>query len=886
MELLAPPLAVSADSPTALAAAARRLRQEVESTPDEALVDLSRHLLATNHGHHRGTVIAHDRPVLLRGLSALAESRTARGVAVGTADLAERPVLVFPGQSAPWAGMVTGLLESSPDFRVHLEHYVDALRPHVSFDVVAALTGGGADLSRLDVIQPVQFAVTSALADLWRDCGLRPAAVVGHSMGEVAAAHAAGALSRSDAAQLIGRRCDLLTVIEGQGAMASIAAPLERVRTLLSRWGTQLSISAVNSGRNITVSGDRTAVVELLTEAAKQNIWAWQVPGMTVAAHAPQVEALREQVLEEASDLTPHPPHTAFYSTVTGTRLHEESLTPAHWYRNLRDTVLFEQAVRTLIGDGHKFFIEVSAHPTLTTPLREILHSAKVRGVAIATLDRREDDVVGFVQALTHAFVNGAPINWETACAPLRQRHDAPGRNRPPKHPLLSHTVELAHTRETVFFGQLSLAAHPWLRDYTVHRKIVLPGTAVLDIVAYVGEHAGCRRVDELVLDVPLELPYHGERALQVVLSDADDTGARRMSLHSRATDTSFSSSWTCHASARVSPRLLTVPTPLPWPPRDAQPVDVADLHDRLAGYGYQLDRVFGGTTTVWRSGGTVSAEIPLPECRGRPRPAALNAALHACLLTANPNAGEENPPQAPSTWHGASLAPTGGDRLRIQLSPRSSGGFAVAAFDLEGKPVLTVDSIRFHPTRPNEPESTPTAPLNRMVPARQRDTLIEIISRETSAIVGHSSLASTQTFQDIGLDSATVVELSNRLATATGMPLPPTVVFDHPTPAALASHLLDQFVGGDRDSLDGLLAELDRITLALPHAVRSPGQRARVQTRLRNVLPYLEEAASDKAADRIRTATSEEILDVLATELGHSHDLESSSDREISHAD
>ncbi|WP_105967721.1 type I polyketide synthase [Streptomyces geranii] len=422
MELHNPPLVVSGDSPQALAAEAGRLRAEVEAVPDEALPALGHRLLTTAHAEHRGALLPTDRAGLLRGLTALAQGRPARGVLTGTAATAARPVLVFPGQGAVRPGMATQLLTSSPEFRDRAEHYGRALSARLDGWDPAAALAAGEEPTRLGTIQPVQFVLSSALADSWRAHGLAEAAVVGHSVGEIAAAHACGALDTEDATRLLVLYGTALTRIEGRGAMASVAASVDKVGPLIDRWSGRLGVAAVNSARNVTVSGDTDAVEELLAELTAQGVWAWRVPGIDVAGHSPQVDGLRELMAGETPHAPSGPSRAAFYSTATGTRLDGASLTGDYWYRSMRGTVLFERAVRALVDDGHRLFIEVSAHPTLTTVIGETLRAAGVTGAVIPTLDHRRSDRESFLQALTHAFVNGVPVSWETAYGRLVSR--------------------------------------------------------------------------------------------------------------------------------------------------------------------------------------------------------------------------------------------------------------------------------------------------------------------------------------------------------------------------------------------------------------------------------------------------------------------------------
>jgi coronafacic acid polyketide synthase Cfa6 len=216
MELLPISLVVSGDSPDELTAAADELRKEVETTPAEALPQLEHRLLTTAHADHRGAVFATDRAGLLGGLTALAQGRSARNVLTGTADVGRKPVLVFPGQGLQWPGMAEELLTSVPQFREHVDRCAQALFPHLGWDPGVALVERE-HLTRLSAIQPVQFALSSALADLWRGLGLHEAAVLGHSVGEITAAHASGVLDVEDAAKVLVLHGAALTRLEGHG---------------------------------------------------------------------------------------------------------------------------------------------------------------------------------------------------------------------------------------------------------------------------------------------------------------------------------------------------------------------------------------------------------------------------------------------------------------------------------------------------------------------------------------------------------------------------------------------------------------------------------------------------------------------------------------------
>lgn len=415
MDLMNLPLIVSGNSPDALSAAADSMLTEVrKASGAQDLHDLCVRQLSQSHAHHRGAVFAKDLNEAEKGLTALALGRAARNVIKGVADERCRPVFVFPGQGPLWPGMTAELMERSPTYRERLQHYAQAVRLHTDWDLAAAVVAEE-PFTRLVQIQPLQFALASALADVWRSFGIKETAVVGHSVGEAAAAYASGFLSSADAAQVTCLWGKTLTQIEGQGAMVSIAASVDRIKPLLSRWEGRLNIAAINSPRSVTASGDLAAVEELLDVLKTEGLWAWKVPGGEVAGHSHHVDILRDAVVEQAPKAFTSP-RIPFYSSVLGEPLANNQMTPEYWFSILRETVMFEKSLRAMIRDGYRLFIEVSPHPVLTAVIEELLREEGVAGAAISTLERRKGDEQSVIFALTHAYLNGASLDWPAVC--------------------------------------------------------------------------------------------------------------------------------------------------------------------------------------------------------------------------------------------------------------------------------------------------------------------------------------------------------------------------------------------------------------------------------------------------------------------------------------
>ncbi|MFI9066200.1 type I polyketide synthase [Streptomyces sp. NPDC053429] len=327
-------------------------------------------------------------------------------VVEGVAGSTGRRVLVFPGQGTQWVGMGAGLLESAPVFADRLRECADALAPFVDFDVVEVVREGRS-LDRVDVVQPVTWAVMVSLAALWRSLGVVPDAVVGHSQGEIAAAAVSGALSLEDAARVVALRAAVIgRELAGLGGMASIPLPQADVEARLEGWAGRLGIAAVNGPSSTVVAGDADAIVEFVAAAQAEDIRARQVP-VDYASHSAHVERIEAELLEVLGPITPRRADIPFYSTVTAGLADTATLDAAYWYRNLRQPVRFEETVRSLVAKGFGTFVESSAHPVLTMGIQE---TADV--LAGGSLRRDEGGLERFFISAAELFVRGVDVDW------------------------------------------------------------------------------------------------------------------------------------------------------------------------------------------------------------------------------------------------------------------------------------------------------------------------------------------------------------------------------------------------------------------------------------------------------------------------------------------
>ncbi|CAL9279207.1 3-ketoacyl-CoA thiolase [Streptomyces sp. SudanB182_2057] len=692
---------LSGTTDDALRAQARRLADHIMAHPGLRPAAIGRALATTRTMlAHRAALVGSTRTDLMAELAALADADPS--VITGVAGSVRRSVFVFPGQGAQWVGMGAELYGSEPVFREAVDACGAALAPYTDWSLVEVLTGGGS-LERVDVVQPVLFAVMVALAELWRAHGVEPDAVVGHSQGEIAAAYVAGALSLEDAAKVVALRSKALVALADQGGMVSVGLGHERAVGFVARWGGRLTVAVVNAPGSVVVSGDLDALDELVAACEADGIRARRLP-VNYAAHSVQVEAIREQLLTDLTDITSHPAQIPFCSTVTGEAIDTSALDAGYWYRNLREPVRFDLAVEALTQDQHDVFVEVSPHPVLV-PVMD--------GVVTGTL-RRGSGRQEFHLALARLHTQGVTVDW-TPVFPGEPRHvplpTYAFQHRPywlnpaaakgdvsaagldsTGHPLLGAVVELAGDQSVLLTGRLSTATRPWLADHVVLGSVLLPGTVFVELALHAGRQAGSDVLDELVLEAPMILPDDGSVPVQVVVGAPDGTGRRPVTVHSRTDGT-----WLRHATG-----VLASGGPHPydtgetWQP-SGEPVDLTDFYDTLAAQGYEYGPVFAGVREIRRQGDELYAEVALPaDTRDRfgLHPALLDAALQPLTLLA---AG-----RLPFSFAGVSMREAG-STARVRLTPTGPDTFRVALADESG-PLAVIDALTVRHRPPGLP--------------------------------------------------------------------------------------------------------------------------------------------------------------------------------------
>ncbi|WP_432758688.1 beta-ketoacyl synthase N-terminal-like domain-containing protein [Streptomyces lydicamycinicus] len=734
------PWVLSGKTPQALAAQAARLAEHLTTVPDPAPGDLAWSLLTSRSAfEHRAAVIGTDLDDLRRGLASLASGAAGAEVVTGTATTGALAVM-FTGQGAQRVGMGAGLHRRYPVFAQAFDEAaaeLDRWLPRPLREIVWA-EPGSPDAALLDHTQYTQaalFAVEVALYRLLESWGVRPDRLVGHSIGEVVAAHVAGVWSLPDACALVAARGRLMQELPAEGAMVSVRTTEDEVTALLAGREHEVGIAAVNGPASVVISGAEKAVLEVAETLAAAGVTTKRL-AVSHAFHSPLMEPMLDAFRETVAGLTFRAPRMEIVSNVTGRPLTaEDACSPDYWVGHVRGAVRFCDGVRALEAAGVRTFLEVGPDGVLSGMGQECVTGEDTVLVPTLRRDRAEDGAA--VTALARLRLRGVPVDW-TAFFSGRgaRRVDLPtyafqGERYWPRpsgtagdvtaaglgaagHPLLGAAVAVAGSDEVLFTGRIGTHSHPWLADHAIGDLVLLPGTAFVEMAIRAGDEVGCGLLEELTLAAPLALPARGAVRLQVVVGAADEDGRRALSVHSQPeSDAAGQEDWTQHATGVLAP--AGAPggyAETAWPPAGAEPVDTADYYPRLAEAGMNYGPVFQGLRAAWRRGQEVFAEVALPEAAAEDagsfglHPALLDAALHAAGLGSFFT--DEGGARLPFAWSGLTLHAAGAATLRVRIAPAGTDAVSVAAADETNAPVATVESLVL---RRQDPAATVAAP-------------------------------------------------------------------------------------------------------------------------------------------------------------------------------
>jgi acyl transferase domain-containing protein/thioesterase domain-containing protein len=862
-------LPLSAKTGPALRATAERLHSHLGANPELEIADVGySRATARSKFEHRAVAVAADRAELLEALTELSSdrldsSRLARGKARN--DL--RPVFLFPGHGSQWPGMALGLLDASPAFAAKLCQCEEALQPHLDWSFEDALRGGAGAMppERPDIVQPMLFAVMVSLAQLWRSAGVEPAVVIGQSQGEIAAAHLAGGLSLEDAALAVARRSRVLLRLVGQGRMISVGLGRKQLEEELARCDGQVELAALTGPSSAVLSGDGEALDEVKRRLLETGLRAKEIPGAVGASHSAYVEALRDEILEALAPISPRSGDIPFRSTVTGELFDTAGVDAEYWYRNLRQTVLLEPAVRAELDRGRRGLIEISPHPVLGYGVQETIDDAlrnPAEAAAVPTLRRDEGGPERFALSLAEAHAQGVEVDWdryffasgarrvelptyafehkrfwiESTLAPSGDVALAGFES--PRHPLLAAAIDDPEADRLTLAGRLSPKDHSWLADLGLADIALLPGAVFLELALRAGAELGLEQLASLDFEAPLALSAEDAVAVRVDLRA--ERGCWQVAIHSRPERQGEGleevAEWICHArgefASESSRENLQAPPAIAgtWPPAGCEPLDPSLLYARLTEAGLDLGPGLRGLGGVWRRGGELFVEVELAEVDSKAsgyglHPALLEAAIQPAIALGwggSGDAGVTSLPALPSSWRGVRLHAAGASSLRVCIDLEASDS-PIAVFDQDGAPVLSAEAVHARPPehdalaeagrragpRPAAPrkpadvadgeQSPPGSLRNRIAMAPEEahaELVLGHVRTQVAEVLGHQSASEVEVdraLQEMGFDSIGAVELRNRLAASTELPVPILALLDHPTPEAIAHYLLEQ---------------------------------------------------------------------------------------------
>ncbi len=647
-------LPLSARTPEALRALARAYSDFLSSAAQSnlALRDIC-YTASVRRGHlnYRMAVAGDSREELADHLNALVSNEPAPGlVSAGTSNRQLPLVFVFSGQGSHWLGMGRELMQQELVFETTLQKCDQVFKELAGWSLLEELAADEAQ-SRLNdtlVAQIAIFSIQVALAALWYSWGLMPSVIVGQSLGEIAAAHVAGALNLEEAARVVYHRARLMKSVEGQGKTAAVGLPLEEAKAALAGFEDRVSVAGSNSPTTSLLSGDPEALEHIANSLTQQGIFCQMLRGVNVAFHSPQMEPLKKELAQALQGIEPRTTHMPLFSTVTATLVDGAQLDAEYWGRNLREPFLFTKAIEQLAQSGYNTFLEISPHPVLGSSILQGLAALKKEGSVIPSLRRGEPERATILASLGALYVQGCLVNWQhlypeggqvvslpTYCwqrehywhDQLTQRLLGVGARVTAKvrgrHPLLGEHVKASVSPWQHFWEQdLSATTPPYMVDHRVWGTSVLPGAAYLEMALAAAQAAlgpGAYRVERISFNQALYLPEDGvTRRIQTVLTPEMPGEASFQVLSSGESANSVNASQE-HASGTV--RTLQdadAARPNPVALKDIQDrckecIAGADHYRTMESHGLSYGPAFQAVQQIWRRDGEALSQLQLP---------------------------------------------------------------------------------------------------------------------------------------------------------------------------------------------------------------------------------------------------------------------------------
>jgi phthiocerol/phenolphthiocerol synthesis type-I polyketide synthase C len=707
-------LRISARSEPALREAAGLHAQWLRSREDLSLYDIA--YSAAFHRdwlEHRAVAFGEDRASLAAALESFAAGAEAPGIVSGRA-LAEPcgPVFLYSGNGSQWPGMGQKLLAENAVFRKAVAAVDEKFSAFGSFSVLEGL--GRDDVAELleatEHAQPLLFAVQVGLTEMLREWGIEPAAVAGHSVGEIAAAWACGALTLEQATEVVYHRSRCQARTRGAGAMTAVAANESAVRGLLQE---DLTLAAVNSPAGVTVSGPVPALEALEAELGRRGV-SFKRLGLDYAFHSRAMAPIEDEVRAALDALRPRAAKLPFYSTVTGARLEGEVLDAGYWWRNISQPVQFKRVVDALAAEGASVFVEVGPHAVLRSYVAECLRAASVEGRVVPAMTRSADAAAAVRGNASEVLIAGAPANLERLYPHKGTMVDLPGYpwqrerhwyapsgegldliNRRAVHPLLGHALPLA---EGEWENHLDTSVVPLLADHCVGGEALLPasGFAEIALAAAAQRSQGGIELSELEIRAPLALDAERSKTLRFKLDAADGS----FTLRSR--ERLSSDPWRLHAVGRLWASPAESPAPRITAPTEAAQIGGAEHYGMMRAVGLDYGPAFQLVEAVWRDGDAVLASLKIPQQLTDTllHPASLDACFQLLIHALRNEATSERVAFIPVKLARLVLHAPRAEARFARLTVTRRGARALVAdaslHDASGAAIATLQGVRF----------------------------------------------------------------------------------------------------------------------------------------------------------------------------------------------
>ncbi|MFI5582090.1 SDR family NAD(P)-dependent oxidoreductase [Streptomyces sp. NPDC051822] len=711
----APFWVLSGRTDLALRAQATALVDALDTFDDVSVRDLGRALATTRTAlDHRAAVTAEDRAEAVAALVALGRGEAHAALALGTARPDAGLAYLFTGQGSQRVGMGRELYEAEPVFAAALDavcRELDACRAFVTGTppIRDVMFHDAEALDRTENTQCALFALQVALFRLLEDRGLAPDAVLGHSIGEFAAAHVAGILTLPDACALVAARGRLMQALPSGGAMMAVQASKDEVGALLEGREHEVSIAAVNGPLAVVVSGDVEAVEQVAAEFAATGRKTRRLV-VSHAFHSHRMDGMLDAFAAVTANVRYAEPRIPMVSTVTGGPV---DVTADYWVRQVRREVRMSDGLAALHDLGMRTFLELGPDGVLSALGQDSLDDDALAFVPVLRRGRSERRTLAAALAALH--VRGRTPDWRAVFGPgptpglptyafQRERYwlTARGTEGPAGHPLLGTAVELAESGQTALTARLSRRTHPWLADHAVLGSVLLPGTAFLELAARAGSQTGTPRVAELTLLAPLVIPEEGRTEVQVLVAAPGDDGQRVVTVHARTeTPDGTTEPWTLHATGTLAPHDTAAATATGRrAAADAESLPLDGCYDGLAAAGYAYGPVFRGLRAAWRDGTELIAEVALPPSVTDAasfglHPALLDAALHPIVMAALDDGDRR---LLPFSWRGVTVHQPGARAARVLIAPTGPDAMSLTLFDESHAVIAEVEELLLRP--------------------------------------------------------------------------------------------------------------------------------------------------------------------------------------------